>query len=94
MQCFNDILINETDITSAYLMSPPRNLEITTSAMSIDDNSESNVGILKLSPLKRSLKDGDQYGILGNSVRTELNIGIHFGGNYIFSIERLMKHIA
>jgi hypothetical protein len=60
---------------------------------SAQDNCE-NVAILKLSSLKYPVKDGDQYGILGYPALKKLNIGIHFGGNYIFGIERRFEHIS
>jgi hypothetical protein len=77
-----------------HLWPPERNSNMTTSAMSVNDNPESNVAILKLSPLKYSLKDGDQYGILGYPALTKLNIGVHFGDNYIFGVERLFEYIS
>ncbi|CAF4844594.1 unnamed protein product [Rotaria sp. Silwood1] len=94
IQCSNDLSSDETQTTtSSYLLSPQRNSEMITSTMSVDDNPESNVAILKLSPLKHPIKDGDQYGILGFPAMTKLNIGIHFGGNYIFGVERLFEHV-
>ena len=45
---------------------------------------ESNLSILRLSPLKYPLKDGDQYGILGYPAMTKLNLAVHLRGNNIF----------
>ncbi|CAF1616252.1 unnamed protein product, partial [Didymodactylos carnosus] len=96
IQCSRNVLSDEAQIskTTSHLFSPHRSSEMTTSTMSIDDDAESNVAILKLSPLKHPLKDGDQYGILGYPAMTKLNIGIYFGGNYIFGVERLFEHIS
>jgi hypothetical protein len=65
---------------------------MTTSTTSVDDNPD-NIPILKLSPLKHPFQPDDQYGILGYPAMKKLNIGVHFGGNYIYGIERLMEFI-
>ncbi len=94
IQCSNDMLSDETQTTASRLWSPQRTSEMTTSTMSIDDNPESNVTILKLSPLKHPIEDGDRYGILGYPAMKKLNIGVHFGGNYIFGVQRVLEYIS
>ena len=97
LQCSDDNLQNETQPTNtnySNLITPPRNTQAISTANLINDDSQANVSILKLSPLKSPLASTDRYGILGYPAMMKMNIGIHFGGNYIFSIERLFEYIS
>ena len=94
VQCSSDQLSNDLNPESSSLFSPERNCPTIPSTTLINENLHSNVSILKLSPLKHPNHINDRYGIIGYPAMTKLNIAIHFGGNYIFTIERLFEYVS
>ena len=94
VQCSGDQLFHDRDHMSSTLFSPERNFQAIPSTTLIDESLHSNVSILKLSPLKHPNQINDRYGIIGYPAMTKLNIAIHFGGNYIFTIERLLEYVS
>lgn len=92
-QCNNDWFEtepeNETVCTSP---SPICETAPISPRITIQDSEEPNLPILKLSPLKYPLTNDDPYGILGYPAMAKLNIGVHFGNNYIFEMQRMIEH--
>ena len=84
-----------TNANFSHLWSPPRNTQTIPTAMLINDDLKSNVSIRQPSLWKAPLKNTARYiGILGYPAMAKLNIGMYFGGNYIFSVERVCEYIS